>query len=236
MAWIKETKKGIYLMDGGFYVAKIEKATRGEDETEFITQVLKEWLTKPNAPGKWITSYNNDIEPPKSSGGTTDTNSHGTSSFPKPQVTFIPSPNQNSRNNTKIELIVLHYTTAPKLAGTIEWFKNSASQVSAHFIVDKDGEIVQMVNEDKRAWHARNFNSQSIGIEHVSAGEKMTPDQEAASVNLIKYLLSAYNLKKGAIKGHQFLPNSTDCPSGLFGEKTEAALNIWVDKHFSEFA
>jgi N-acetyl-anhydromuramyl-L-alanine amidase AmpD len=37
--------------------------------------------------------------------------------------------------------------------GTIEWFKKAESKASAHYVVEQDGSIVQMVNEADSAWH-----------------------------------------------------------------------------------
>ncbi len=52
-------------------------------------------------------------------------------------------------------------------AGAISWFQNRQSQVSAHYVIrSSDGQITQMVEENDTAWHGRNWNGRSIGIEH----------------------------------------------------------------------
>lgn len=48
------------------------------------------------------------------------------------------------------EGLVLHGTAG---GGTVSWFQNPSSQVSAHYVVEQDGRIVQMVSEDDTAWH-----------------------------------------------------------------------------------
>ena len=61
----------------------------------------------------------------------------------------------------------------------MRWFMNPSARVSAHYVVGRDGEIVQMVHEHEKAWHAGqallygdpNVNSMSIGIELVNWGE-----------------------------------------------------------------
>src|SRR3546814_10763289 len=52
-------------------------------------------------------------------------------------------------------------------AGSISWFQNSSSQVSAHYLIrSSDGQVTQMVREYNKAWHVRSHNPHSIGIEH----------------------------------------------------------------------
>lgn len=65
--WIKETDKAVYLMEGGHYRQKIDKTPRQGDvdgETFFRTQLLKEWLNSPDAPGFFLVSVGTDtLEP-----------------------------------------------------------------------------------------------------------------------------------------------------------------------------
>lgn len=152
---------------------------------------------------------------------------------PKPPIKdFIRSPNVSSRNGEHIRRIVMHYTTSRNVDGTISWFLNPASKVSAHYIIARNGDIYQMVADADKAWHAKNANADSIGIEHSAApGDGMTPEQEAASVMLVRWLLSEYKLPKTAIHGHRFTPENagtTDCPGHLFGSASEDAIDTWV--------
>lgn len=152
---------------------------------------------------------------------------------PKPPVKeFVQSPNFSSRNGERIRRIILHYTTSRNVEGTISWFKDPRSKVSAHYVVSRTGDIYQMVRDTDKAWHAKNANADSIGIEHSAAkGDGMTPDQEAASVALVRWLLGEYKLAKSSIHGHKYTPENagtTDCPDHLFGEGSEAAVDRWV--------
>jgi hypothetical protein len=159
---------------------------------------------------------------------------HGTSETPpKPAIKeFIQSPNHSSRNGTPIRRIVMHYTTSRNVDGTIAWFKDPASKVSAHYVIARTGDIYQMVRDSDKAWHAKNANADSIGIEHSAAlHDQMTPPQELSSIALVRWLLSEYKLPKTAIHGHKYTPENagtTDCPNGLFGPDTEAAIDNWV--------
>ncbi len=92
-------------------------------------------------------------------------------------VKQLASPNQSAGNTRKY--LVLHYTAGLTLDGTVSWFLNPAAKASAHFVVARDGSVVQMVPLNKRAWHAgkskwktvNGLNGHSIGIEMVNAGK-----------------------------------------------------------------
>jgi N-acetylmuramoyl-L-alanine amidase len=92
---------------------------------------------------------------------------------------FIASPNHGERLRfVRPNSVILHYTGMPTGAEALAWLCNPASEVSSHYFVWEDGRIVQLVPENRRAWHAgRSFwkgesdlNSASIGIEIVNSG------------------------------------------------------------------
>jgi len=74
--------------------------------------------------------------------------------------------------------LVVHYSATLSLQSTVGWFRGAAAGASAHLVVGRQGEVVQMVPFDQRAWHAGvsrwgpldNLNSHSIGIELINAG------------------------------------------------------------------
>jgi N-acetylmuramoyl-L-alanine amidase len=149
---------------------------------------------------------------------------------------FIPSPNFSSRNGTKIDMIVMHYTDGASAQGAINRFLDPREQVSAHYIIERNGDIFQMVNDSEKAWHAKTLaNPRSIGIEHVALpGQHMAPDQQTSSVALVRWLVATYGIKTNNILGHRFSPGNvgtTDCPAELFGEATEDAVVDWVADH-----
>jgi len=90
---------------------------------------------------------------------------------------FVASPNFD-RVIRPIYLII-HYTAGTTAEGAIQWFLKPQARASAHFVVDRDGSVTQMVPMHRRAWHAghsqwgelRDLNSFSIGIELVNAGK-----------------------------------------------------------------
>src|ERR1039458_1828368 len=104
-------------------------------------------------------------------------------------------------------MIVLHSTTVATVDGTINWFMDPKSQVSAHYVVDKNGDIYQMVRDDRSAWHAKAINSRSIGIEHVgTADDRLTGAQSRASAQLVRWLAAQYGIPAANVLGHRFAP------------------------------
>ena len=75
------------------------------------------------------------------------------------------SSNYSTANNGRSAVIM--HTIEGSYAGGISWFKNPASNVSAHYVIRRsDGQITQMVREHHQAWHAAYHNHYTIGIEH----------------------------------------------------------------------
>ena len=157
----------------------------------------------------------------------------------KPAIkSFIESPNCSSRNGASINMIVLHSTTTATVEGTIAWFLDRKSQVSAHYVVDKNGDVYQMVSDDRSAWHAKAINSRSIGIEHVAtATDRLTDAQSVASAQLVRWLAATYGIPAANVLGHRFAPcneGTTDCPNHLFGDATEDAVAEWVNSNVAD--
>jgi N-acetyl-anhydromuramyl-L-alanine amidase AmpD len=113
-----------------------------------------------------------------------------------PAVTWIASPNFNSRSGTTVDSIVIH-TTEGSYQSAVNRFLTPSEQVSAHYIVDTNGAITQMVDTANRAWHATYYNSRSIGIENVGfAGQASTWNAQniPALEKLVAYLAYTYNV------------------------------------------
>jgi N-acetylmuramoyl-L-alanine amidase len=95
---------------------------------------------------------------------------------------FIASPNHGERRGFRAaDSVILHYTGMPTGEQALAWLCNPASEVSAHYFVWEDGRVVQLVGEDRRAWHAglgswkgeSDLNSASIGVEIVNPGHDL---------------------------------------------------------------
>ena len=87
-----------------------------------------------------------------------------------------PSPNQGGTLVPRF--LMIHYTASHGFEETLDWFLDPDARASAHFLVGRDGRIVQLVGLDRRAWHAGDsdwqglmgLNAYAVGIELVNAG------------------------------------------------------------------
>ncbi len=88
-----------------------------------------------------------------------------------------PTLNFNAGSG-KPEIIVMHYTASFEGRSAVNTFLNPASRASAHFVLDVDGMITQMVSTRDIAWHAgggeyqgrQDVNHFALGIEIVNPG------------------------------------------------------------------
>lgn len=116
---------------------------------------------------------------------------------PKPPTIIDLSPNFGDRSNvvgSVIDSVVLH-TTEVSLEGTLDIFRSRASVVSSHFVIASNGDIYEMVDTTRRAWHATYYNDRSIGIEMVGfANQPSTWNEENldALTDLLAWLVTAY--------------------------------------------
>jgi N-acetyl-anhydromuramyl-L-alanine amidase AmpD/V8-like Glu-specific endopeptidase len=123
-----------------------------------------------------------------------------------------------------IDRIVIHITdSGANISSPINWFKNPAAKVSAHYVIGQDGEIVQMVAHNDVAWHAGSANGTSIGIEHVAntKGLNPTPAQMCASAALVTWLCDQYGITpdRAHILGHAEADGKTThkaCPNAVW--------------------
>lgn len=159
----------------------------------------------------------------------------------KPEVVIDKAAYSRSRNGTKIDTIVMHYTTSRELSGTVEWFKNPNREIltAAHYVIGRDGKIVQMVDDADACIHANSQNSRSIGIEHSARlGDAFTADQEKSSIALVRWLMQEYGIKPDRVIGHKCAPRNTNCPGDLFSNygatansscaEVTSAIQKWV--------
>jgi len=151
---------------------------------------------------------------------------------------WSPSPNFNwGRKGNKVSTIVIHITDGQeKLDRAVEHLQKKENQVSAHFIIGRDGTIVQLVKIENIAWHAAGANNISVGIEHIarSPGElsitdeglPVTDAQYRSSADLVKWLCGKLDLpiNRDHIKGHcelvdkngKFISSHRDCPNRIW--------------------
>lgn len=128
-----------------------------------------------------------------------------------------PSPNFNDRAPGKpLDMIIIHYTDMEGAEDALEKLCSPESKVSAHYLISKEGDIYQMVNDSQRAWHAgvsqwdgeTDINSRSIGIELDYPGHTNGlcpyPDEQIHSlIALCKTLQEKYIIPTNRILGHE---------------------------------
>ncbi len=140
-----------------------------------------------------------------------------------------PSPNFDDRT-LPISMVVLHYTGMIDADSAIARLADAEAKVSAHYVVAEDGQVIRMVAEEKRAWHAgrswwrgiTDINSASIGIEIVNPGHEFgyRPFPEAqvdAVIELLGGIVPRYGITRGNVVGHSDVaPARKEDPGELF--------------------
>lgn len=152
--------------------------------------------------------------------------------------TYHASPNINERTAS---FVVLHHTacnfdTAYMLLAT------KKGKVSSHYLIDRDGTILQLVDEKKRAWHAgaskwfslQDLNTASIGIEIVNTGFEPFPDRQIDSLLvLLNNLKERYKFPARSFIGHMDIaPGRKVDPNAYFPWKrlAQEGYGIWYDE------
>jgi N-acetylmuramoyl-L-alanine amidase len=157
----------------------------------------------------------------------------------------LPSPNHGERSNGRQpDMIVLHYTGMPDAESALALLRAAGSNVSAHYFVFEDGRIVQMVPENRRAWHAgksewageTDINSCSIGIEIANPGhDHGYPDfpkrQIAAVTALCRSIQTRNTIAPVRVLAHSDVaPARKQDPGEKFPWRTlyESGVGHWV--------
>ena len=136
---------------------------------------------------------------------------------------WLPSPNFDER---RPGFVIIHHTSSDTAARAIRILSDPASKVSAHYVIDRDGRLVQLVDERARAWHAgdsrwggiADLNSSSIGIELVNTGdEPFAEPQITALLSLLSGLRERHRIPAANYLGHgDIAPGRKVDPSRYF--------------------
>jgi len=122
------------------------------------------------------------------------------------EATYKPSPNHSGVIVPR--LVVIHYTADNSLSGALSWLCSRQSNVSAHLIIGKRGELYQLVPFNLKAWHAgisswkgkRYVNGYSIGIENVGKGDEWPEPQIDKLLEVLDAIIENYDIED--IVGH----------------------------------
>ncbi|MEZ5898237.1 MAG: N-acetylmuramoyl-L-alanine amidase [Hyphomicrobiaceae bacterium] len=122
---------------------------------------------------------------------------------------------EERRGGVRPRLVILHYTGMSSASKAIDWLAREESRVSCHYVIDEKGEIVQLVPEALRAWHAgvsswhgeTDINSHSIGIEihnvgHADGYPPFPRNQIAAVVALTRDICARHAIAPRDVLGH----------------------------------
>ena len=141
----------------------------------------------------------------------------------------------------KPNFVVIHHTAQNACDSTLRTFTLPRTQVSAHYVICKDGTIHHMLNDYLRAWHAgigkwgnvTDVNSISIGIELDNNGfEAFAPEQIRSLLQLLKQLKKNYSIPAANFIGHlDIAPSRKVDPSKYFPWQmlSEHGFGNWYD-------
>jgi N-acetylmuramoyl-L-alanine amidase len=128
---------------------------------------------------------------------------------------FSPNFSKKTRLIKEIKFVIMHYTGMQSEIESIYRLKDPKFKVSSHYLINRKGEVTQMVLDHKIAWHAgksrwkqfSNLNKYSIGIELVNKGhqfgyENFSKKQITSLINLCKVLKKKYLIKSENFLGH----------------------------------
>lgn len=164
-------------------------------------------------------------------------------------IAYHPSPNHEDRIGvTEPSLVILHYTGMKDSEAALARLCDPQSKVSSHYMVDEDGKVFHLVDEERRAWHAGksrwkdidDINSHSIGIEIVNPGHEFGyrafPEMQMRAVlALCRDIKKRYRLQAAAFLGHSDIaPARKQDPGELFDWKMLAGHGIGLWPEVSE--
>ena len=133
----------------------------------------------------------------------------------KTSLNYSPNFSTTARNIKKIKYIVYHYTGMRSENKAIKRLTDLNSNVSCHYFIKRNGQIILMVPELYEAWHAGkskwkkdiSLNKNSIGVEISNKGHEFgyqnySKEQISSLIKLSKYLIKKYKIKRSNILGH----------------------------------
>ena len=154
-----------------------------------------------------------------------------------------PSPNLGER---KPQYVILHYTSSNRAERALRTLTDPAREVSAHYLVRRDGLIYQLVDERARAWHAgdsrwgadTDLNSSSLGIEIDNDGrEPFSEPQVAALLTLLRDIAARHRIPAANYLGHSDVaPRRKEDPGRLFPwrQLAQHGFGLWCEPPLPE--
>lgn len=132
---------------------------------------------------------------------------------PERKIAWKRSPNMRLNRGRDITAIILHHTGSFNAKGELNWMCDPQAKVSAHYLVDPEGQITQMVKDKNISWHAgrseldgeKYVNNFSIGIEITGdTNKKPFTDSQLESVSwLVKRLMDKHKIDVSRVVSHR---------------------------------
>ena len=155
---------------------------------------------------------------------------------------FSPNYDRKKRTVNSVQFIVFHYTGMQSERESIKRLCNPNTKLSSHYLINRRGKILRLVQDRHVAWHAgkscwgryKNLNKNSIGIELVNKGHQFgytsfKKKQISSLINLCEKLIKKYKIKKKNIIGHSDIaPLRKIDPGEKFPWKNLAKKNIGI--------
>ena len=125
-----------------------------------------------------------------------------------------PSQHRSTRNHHKPSLVVIHGDAGKSDRGTVAWITNPSSKVSYHYLIGRDGQVYQFVQESESAWHAGrsrwngeeingSVNSISVGVAFANDGqEPFRHEQYKEGAKLVAEICERWAIPLHRIRGH----------------------------------
>ena len=161
----------------------------------------------------------------------------------KTTLNYSPNFNPKKRTFKQIKFIIFHYTGMKKESEAISRLTNIQSEVSCHYLIKNNGEVINMVPESYVAWHAgksfwggyKSLNKNSIGIETSNPGhefnyKKFSKKQIISILKLSKFLIKKYKINIKNILGHSDIaPERKKDPGEKFPWKylSQNKVGLW---------
>lgn len=142
----------------------------------------------------------------------------------------------------KPNFVIIHHTAQDSVGQTIKTFQIPRTKVSSHYVIGRNGEIIQLLNDYVRSWHAGvakwgsivDMNSCSIGIELDNNGREPFPDAQITSlITVLDTLKSRYLIPTNNFIGHaDIAPARKNDPNVFFPWKklADRGFGIWFDE------
>ena len=158
-------------------------------------------------------------------------------------TSYSPNFNLPKRAKNRIKFIIIHYTGMKKESEAIKRLQDPKSKVSSHYLIKRNGEIINLVPDLFEAWHAgvsswkhfKSLNKNSIGIEITNPGhqhgyKRFSKKQIFSLQKLLNILVKRYKIKKKYILGHSDIsPGRKKDPGEKFPWKllNKKKLSLW---------